>query len=271
MKVSCNAKHGTEKKADQFWDDIALHYVELVNKLNSINEASVDYFAIDIHRNADSLRNCWQRCLQPAVQKICGILSTNPPKSGKVKDNQIMDRYFSGMRQIYADQAHTFKRDVPRDFSKCMKAYLFLRTHPKFEAEIPTNPSGKRPSKNPNAIQAEGEDYNLNEKSAELCTGQSFVIHQSNKTCPAGRETSKRADAVNFIISKITKQSNKAQKQQVSLNRDPVINVIEKILVESNEQMKIIARQQYTMVNHQVMMSAPTEVRNNYFDEIYKP
>jgi hypothetical protein len=28
MKVSCNAKHGTDKKAEKFWDDIALHYVE---------------------------------------------------------------------------------------------------------------------------------------------------------------------------------------------------------------------------------------------------
>jgi hypothetical protein len=113
MKVSCNAKHETDKKADKFWDDIALHYVELVDKSNSINEASVDYFAIDIHRNAESLRNCWQRCLQPPVQKFCGILSTNPPKSGELKDDQIMDRYFSRMRQIYAEQAHTFKQDVP--------------------------------------------------------------------------------------------------------------------------------------------------------------
>ena len=102
-----------DKNADKFWDDIALHYVELVKKSNSINEASVDYFAIDIHRNAESLRNCWQHCLQPAVQKFCGILSTNPPKSGELKDDQIMDRYFSRMRQIYAEQAHTFKQDVP--------------------------------------------------------------------------------------------------------------------------------------------------------------
>ena len=34
--------------------------------------------------------------------------------------------------------------------------------------------------------------------------------------------------------------------------------------------MKIIARQQATMVNHQVMMNAPPKVRNVYFDEVYK-
>jgi hypothetical protein len=55
MKVSCNAKHGTDKKADKFWDDIALHYVELVKKSNSINEECVSYSVINIQRNAESL------------------------------------------------------------------------------------------------------------------------------------------------------------------------------------------------------------------------
>ena len=73
MKVSCNAKHGTDKKAEKFWDDIALRYVELVGKANHINEDNIDYSNIDIMRNAESLRNCWQRRLQPAVQKFCGI------------------------------------------------------------------------------------------------------------------------------------------------------------------------------------------------------
>jgi len=34
--------------------------------------------------------------------------------------------------------------------------------------------------------------------------------------------------------------------------------------------MKIIAKQQATMTNHQVMMCAPPEMRNEYFDKIYK-
>jgi hypothetical protein len=196
-------------------------------------------------------------------------MSTNPPKSGEVKDDLLQDRYYSRMCQIYTDQSHTFKRDVPRDFSKCMKAYLFLRTHPKFETEIPANPSGKRPSKNPNAIQAEGKRYESNEKTSDSRSSQSFVIHPTNKSCPVGRESSKRADAVKFIIDKVTKQTSDVQKH-LPHNHDPIIEVIEKTLLESNEQMKIIAHQQYTMVNHQVMMSAHQEMRNNYFAEIYK-
>ena len=59
MKVSCNAKHRTNKMAEKFWDDIALHYVEFVGKANSINEDNIDYAIIDILRNAESLQNCW--------------------------------------------------------------------------------------------------------------------------------------------------------------------------------------------------------------------
>jgi hypothetical protein len=112
-------------KADKFWDDIALHYVELVEKSISINEDNIAYFTIDMHRNAESLCNCSQHPLQPAVQKFCGIMSTNPKQSGEVKDDQIMDWYYSRMRKIYTDQAHTFKQDAPQDFSKCMMVYLF--------------------------------------------------------------------------------------------------------------------------------------------------
>jgi hypothetical protein len=180
-----------------------------------------------------------------------------------------MDWYYFRMRKIYADQSYTFKRDVPRDFSKCMKAYLIFCTHPKFEIEIPMNPSTKRPSKNPNSIQAEGEGYESSGNNNDSRTGQSFVIHPSNKSHPAGRETSKQADAVNFIINEVAKQTSDAQKH-LSCNRDPIMGVIEKTLLESNQQMKIITRQQATMANHQVMMSAPPEVRNEYFDEIYK-
>ena len=267
MKVSCNAKHGTDKKAEKFWDDIALHYVELVGKANSINEDNIDFANIDILRNAESLRNCWQRRLQPSVQKFCGILSTNPPMSGEVKDDQIMDRYYSRMRQLYADQSHTFKRDVPKDFSKCMKAYLFLSNHPKFEVEIPLNPSQKRPSKNPNSIQAEGEDSISNNKE-DTPPDLSFVIHPQSKTRPAGREATKRSDAVKYIVDEVSKRATDSL-QSPAQGSDTIINVLQKTLSESNEHMRSIAQQQATVANHQVMMSAPSEICEKYFGEIY--
>ncbi len=40
--------------------------------------------------------------------------------------------------------------------------------------------------------------------------------------------------------------------------------------MESNQHMRSIAQRQATLVNHQVMMAAPTDVRERYFGEIYK-
>jgi hypothetical protein len=39
--------------------------------------------------------------------------------------------------------------------------------------------------------------------------------------------------------------------------------------VEANEQMTMIAKQQALTANHQVMMQAPGELRQKYFDEVY--
>jgi hypothetical protein len=58
MEVSCNTMHGTDKKADNIWDNIVLHYHEEVQKYNSINEENIDYFVIELSRNAESLLNC---------------------------------------------------------------------------------------------------------------------------------------------------------------------------------------------------------------------
>jgi hypothetical protein len=59
-----------------------------------------------------------------------------------------MDLFFQRLWEIYSSESHTYKRDVPRDFSKCMKAYHFLSVHPKFEVEIPTDGS-RLPSRSP--------------------------------------------------------------------------------------------------------------------------
>ena len=268
MKVSCNAKHGTDKKAEKFWDDIALRYVELVGKANHINEDNIDYSNIDIMRNAESLRNCWQRRLQPAVQKFCGILATNPPQSGEVKDDAIMDRYYSRMRMMYSEMSHSFKRDVPKDFSKCMKAYMFLSSHPKFDVEIPLNPSQKRPSKNPNAIQAEADDFTAAVDIEDSQPDNSFVIHPPRLSRPVGRELAKRADAVNFIVDEVSKRATDNLKSP-SLDTDAMMGVLQRTLSQANEHMSSIAHQQAAMANHQVMMSAPTVIRESYFGDIY--
>ncbi len=76
-------------------------------------------------------------------------MSRNNQLSGKVVGDNLMDLYYQRMCGIYAVESHTYKKGLPHDFSKLMKAYLFLSVHPKFEVEIPIDE--KRPSsKNPN-------------------------------------------------------------------------------------------------------------------------
>ena len=78
-------------------------------------------------------------------------------------------------------------------------------------------------------------------------------IQQKNSR-PAGQEKTKWADAVSFVIDKVTKQANAAM---ISAPNIPIMGAIEKSLLESNEQMKIIARQQASIANHQVMPQVP--------------
>ena len=153
MKVSSNAKLSTDKKMEKFWEDIHLHYNELVTTSNKINKSNMEYVPVE-SQNMESLLNCWQRRLQPAVQKFAGIMSRNKPLLGEVVGDNLMDLYYQRMRAVYSAESHTYKKDVPRDFSKCMKAYHFLSVHPKFEVKIPMDGT-KPPSKNPNALASE--------------------------------------------------------------------------------------------------------------------
>jgi hypothetical protein len=59
MKVSQNAKHSTDKKADKFWDEVYVTFVEFVSTANSVNESNPDFISIESGRGAESIRNCW--------------------------------------------------------------------------------------------------------------------------------------------------------------------------------------------------------------------
>ena len=91
-----------------------------------------------------------------------------------------MDLYYQRMRAIYAAESHMYKKDVPRDFAKCLKAYLFLSVHPKFEVEIPVDGT-KPPSKNPNALASE----ELLDSGISDEPNMSFVIRPPKKSRPA--------------------------------------------------------------------------------------
>jgi hypothetical protein len=67
---------------------------------------------------------------------------------------------------------------------------MFLSNHPKFNVEIPLNPSQKTPLKNPNSIQAEVDDFTAAVEIEDLQPDNSFVIHPQRSSRPEELEQS---------------------------------------------------------------------------------
>jgi hypothetical protein len=67
MKVSNNAKHSTDKKAEIFWDEVYVTFEEFVTTANKMNESNPDFSPIEPGRGTESICNCWQQRIQPAI------------------------------------------------------------------------------------------------------------------------------------------------------------------------------------------------------------
>jgi hypothetical protein len=145
MKVSQNAKHSSDKKADTFWDEVYITFEEFVSTANSVNKSNPNFISIEPGREAESIRNCWQRRIQPTVQKFAGIIYTNPLTSGEVKQDALMDLYYARIHEEYSACSHSYPKDCPKNFQKLMKTYNFLSQHPKFEVEFPVDGSKPPP------------------------------------------------------------------------------------------------------------------------------
>ena len=87
-----------------------------------MNESNPEYSLIESIRGVESIQNCWQQCLQPAIQKFAGIIYNNPPTSGEVRDYSLMDLY-ARMHEEYTARSHTYTKDMLKIFNKLMKAY----------------------------------------------------------------------------------------------------------------------------------------------------
>jgi hypothetical protein len=53
-----------------------------------------------IERTLDSLKSRWTQKILPAVNKFQDICETNPPTSGELEDDAIMDKYYQRMRDM---------------------------------------------------------------------------------------------------------------------------------------------------------------------------
>ena len=130
---------------------VCVTFEEFVASANKMNESNADYTPIERGRGVESIRNCWQRRIQPAIQKFAGVIYDNPPTSGEVKDDALMDLYYSRIHETYSSCSHTYPNGCPKTFHKLMKAYHILSEHPKYEVKFPVDGS-KPPSMHPNSI-----------------------------------------------------------------------------------------------------------------------
>lgn len=259
MKVSTDAKHATDKKAEKFWDEVNTKFEEFVATTNKINESNSDFTPIESGRGTESIRNCWQRRIQPSVQKFAGIIYNNPPTSGELKDDANMDLYYQRMRAEYAARSHTYSKDMPKTFDRLMTAYHFLSQHPKFEVEFPGE-GVKPPPKHPNSIRKASLQDTLDPEE-EVGEHNTFVKVPTRKDRPAGREKSKRVDAINLIVDKVTEKTSSQQQDNVSLQN---------MWLKIENAIEVTSKHMKANIENQIMANAPSPIRKSYFDNLYR-
>jgi hypothetical protein len=54
-KVSCGAKHYTDRKAEKFWEEVSSAFKEYIATANKSNESNPEYSPIESGRSFESL------------------------------------------------------------------------------------------------------------------------------------------------------------------------------------------------------------------------
>ena len=231
MTVSSNAKEGTDKKADAFWEQVIMQYEKLAAQVNKIHESTPHYKPLP-PRTSESLRGTWKKKIQPAVQKFVGLVRTIPPKSGELYHDKKMDLYYSTIRELYASRINTWSSSLPRKFDILMNSYEFLSEHSKFEVEFPK------------------DGPPLSAKKTSKASKQA----PTRKDRPLGREASKKCAAIAYVVDKVTTKVATAY-------RPPNWDAFAEHMSAANEHLS-------TMVQFQVISHASPQRKKQFFDEI---
>lgn len=138
IRESCDSINGTSKKGDVFWKDIETSYETMRSNFNrsKIDSLSLtdELFVALPKRNLSSLRQQWSKQLQPAVNKFRGIHSRHDLRSGETDQS-----YFECLFELYKSEVKSAKLKIPSCFRKYHKAYLWLRSQPKFGSHFEDN------------------------------------------------------------------------------------------------------------------------------------
>ena len=94
MDASTDTAKGANHASDKYWQQIENKFNKLAARSNSIDERAEGYTPIG-QCTMGSLRTCWSKRVQPALQHFAGICLTNKPTSGEVEDDVKMNLYWS--------------------------------------------------------------------------------------------------------------------------------------------------------------------------------
>ena len=141
-----------------------------------------------------------------------------------------------------------------------MKSFHFLSKHPKFEVEFPTDRS-KPPTKHPNSFRCADTLDKVSDTNFDREASESFVRLPKSKERPAVREYSKRVDAINLIVDKVSQQVNTSRENTSSIH--DMWTKIETAIKTTSEHMRRITE-------NQIMSNAPSPIKKAYFENLYQ-
>ncbi len=254
MAVSEDPSTGTNQKASAFWTRVHIQYNKNIAKANKLREDDPTWRVLPSDRPKGSLKSQWYTRLQPSVQKFAGIVDTNPPASGHVRDEPEMDLYWKSIRLLYKGQA---LKPLPKNFGPYMKAYFFLSSHPKFASVLEPNEKSGSKKKGCNKGVSMLTSPTATHHSQKI---PSTAVVQSER--PRGRDSSKKMKATEFVVQKVTEGVTNAYLSTSQESTNSSFKNIEEGLAKANEVMESMAR-------HQVMTMAPPDLRDKYFSEVF--
>ncbi|KAL3793210.1 hypothetical protein HJC23_000752 [Cyclotella cryptica] len=249
-------KYSADKKAGKFWEDVLLAYRKLVAVANEQNKSNPEFIPIDSKRGGESLRSCWSRRLQPAVQKFVQLVNVNPPSAEQLRNKEKRDLYYANIRKQYSEGSSSFARNFPKNFSRYMKSYHYLSKHPMFQVEFPREGS-KPPPKNPVTSSRECNDIDSDQSNHSTCPASKDSPSPERPTSPQNKPIDHIDDNHSHSVSSVSFQTNNANKVMSDMH-----HTIQQCLATANEQLK-------SLMHHQIMTHAPSTVRKKYFEDLY--
>ena len=245
VKNSKDSIRGTSKKTATFWADVHETYGQLVNTHNAHWEKMRgDQFDRLPERNKKSLQDQWSGRIQPAMNKWVGVVHSNPPKSGELKDDKLMDIYYSRMRALYEERMEGASGNTPKRFHDFMDVYKWIQNEPKFEAIFPTG------------------DYDDDGDGGEGSQKKKQRAPKSIKR-PQGRDKTKQNLAKERLVEDMSEKITKEVAAVVGSEKDSGEASGRWGVIE--EGIKSMGAATSQMLNNQIMGQAATPERKRYF------